>query len=211
MPRSHTLTKGVAMSDIPQQPVTPFDIPPEPALLPTGESHIPPNSYFVSAPVVPQPDATAELMRAPNAEHMAQIQSLYKAHEQELILAWWPHIYLRPSEFVTDKPIVCNVAHVLAHAKGMEKRHGSKTTVGTQDNSYAAAHMQWVAECAARKKWIEAKKADWQKRRKEKADWLASVAVTEAQWDSYVEEARKVFKDAEAYPVPERPTRSQTG
>jgi hypothetical protein len=211
------------MATIPPEPSTnviPFEIPPETPVLPHGESHIPPNSYFaVASPIpAPQPDLTPSysaetlaLMRAPNAEQLAQIQAMYKVDEQALILAWWPHIYLRPSEHVTDKPIACTAAHVLAHAKGEDRKSHGKRSNGDPvaiPTAYATLHMQWVAECGARKRWIEAKKADWQKRREEKAKWKAEQAVTEAQWDAYIDEAKKIYKDAEAYPIPERPVRT---
>jgi hypothetical protein len=187
--------------------IPPFDIPPEDPVLPQGESHIPPNSYFtqVSAPPAPSyTDSTEALMHGPNEEHMAQIQALYTERDQELILAWWSRCFLRPSEYVTDKPVVCNVAHVLAHAKGMMKAGADESVVS---NSYAAAHMHWIAECSARKRWIEAQKAEWQKRRQERRAWLESIAVTQAQWDAYVEAAKQAYKDADAYPVPTRPVR----
>lgn len=188
-----------------QDPVAPFEIPQEQPILPAGESHSLPNSFFADAPTPPAPaPATLSLMQAPNEEQLAQIHSLFDAQDQVRILAWWSHIYLRPSPYVPDKPIVCNVAHVLAHAIGMEKQSTKRTVVNP---GFAAIHMQWVAECAARKRWVEAKKADWQKRRKERGDWMDSIATTQAQWDAYVEEARKVYKDAESYPIPERPTK----
>lgn len=203
------------MSAIPPAPtnVIPFEIPQEDPILPSGESHLPPNSYFVTtqAPVVEYSPAVLEQMRAPNSDHFAQMQALYSAAEQEMIIAWWPHIYLRASEHVTDKPVVCTVEHVLLHAKGVSKQHNGRREHGEPvgiPNSYAAAHMHWIAECTARKKWIEAKRVDWHKRKEERSKWKAEQAVTEAQWDAYVDEAKTIYKQADAYPIPERPVRT---
>lgn len=204
---------------------TPFDIPPEDPSLPAGDSHALPSSFFTISEPAPHPtpeqleqrmqeyDArNAALRDAPSEAHMVEI-SMLSAKDQELVLHWWPQVFYRQSPYI-NIPVVCNVQHVLAHAKGMRKEgyklpkpdntgHGN---VATQ-HAYAQAHMAWIRECSLRKAWIEEKRVEWQKRRAERENWLAGIRETERQWDAYVDEARKAFKDAEAYPVPTRPTK----
>lgn len=201
---------------------TPFDIPQEEPKLPQGDSHIPPRSYFNIADPLPRPteeqvaarraedDARNSALRsAPSEAHMMEISHLSEK-DQELIFHWWPQVFFRPSKFI-DMPVVCNVQQVLVHAKGMRKE-GYKIpkpdttghTVATSD-SFAQAHMAWIAECTARKKWIESKKEEWQRRKTERD---AALADMKRQWDPYVNEAHKAFKDADAYPIPERPVRT---
>jgi hypothetical protein len=202
----------------------PFDIPPEEPVLPQGDSHALPRSFFnIADPVPPttaqqleqrlqEQEARNNALRdAPSEAHMMEIGSL-SARDQELILHWWPQIFYRHSDHV-DVPVVCSVQHVLTHAKAMKKagykmpRADNAGHTVVTSSAFAQAHMAWIKECTLRKAWIEEKRVEWQKRRAEKEVWLTSVRETERQWDSYVDEARKAFKDAEAYPVPPRPTK----
>jgi hypothetical protein len=181
-----------------------MEIPPEPPILPEGESHSLPASFFADTATPPPIN-----YETPHPAYMQLIDTVYKK-DKGLILHWWPLIYGKPSEFVTDKPIACHPSHVLAHAKGM-KAQGYMAPVPLNPvvnlDPFAEAHSVWMRECNLRKKWVEEKKEVWKRRRQERADWLESMRLIEKQWDIYVEEARKEFKDAEAYPVPIRPVK----
>jgi len=197
---------------------TPFDIPPEDPILPQGDSHSLPSSFFTISEPAPRPTQeqveerlrenearNAALRDAPSEAHMMEIGSL-KPSDQELVLHWWPHIFYRTSPHVSV-PVVCSVQHVLTHAKAM-KKEGYKidkvsAPVVTQ-SAFAQAHMAWIRECTLRKQWIEQQRLEWQRRKQEREAAFAEMAK---QWDPYVAEAQKAFKDAEAYPVPPRPTK----
>lgn len=199
----------------------PFEIPPEEPTLPNGESHALPSSFFTVSEPPPRPtqeqleqmrredDARNEALRmAPSEAHMMEIGTL-SPRDQELVLHWWPKIFYQQSPFV-DIPVVCSVQHVLAHAKGMRKQgyklpkqDTTKQPVATT-NAFAQAHMAWIRECSLRKAWIDDKKKEWQRRKQE---YEVALAQMKQQWDPYVEEAERAYKEAKSYPVPPRPAK----
>lgn len=195
------------------------EIPPETPQLPSGESNLISPSAFNWRPdpnyVAPTAERIAEqqeldrkaaeerwarLREAPDASYMQQINQL-SIQYQELVLHWWPHIFGR--RLAEHLPPIASVQQVLDYALSVPRPDAEP--VVKQQSEYAKAHMAWIAECAARKAWLEGQKSEWQRRRQQFRDAKAAWALQEAQWRAYVAEAQRVYNEAEAYPVPVRP------
>lgn len=70
-----------------------------------------------------------------------------------------------------------------------------------KQSQFVADHMEWVEQCAQRKRHIEEVSEEWRKRQQEKRQAML-------QWDTYVAEARSALQNAKSIPVPPRPVKS---
>ncbi len=140
-------------------------------------------------------DNVESLKRAPTPGFVESIK-VYPQDQQDIILAWYPHIYLRPS---MDGQIVSTPYGILEHArlvgefeekqrKQLEKddaaeRRELRRAAKEGGLLFATQWKAWRDECAARKRWIEEQKAEWRKR-------VEQRRIAMDQWDLYVKEAR---------------------
>ncbi len=131
--------------------------------------------------------------------------SSYTEQEQALMLAFWPHVWNRPSKYF-DNHIIARLPALLNHIEAFYKSPDYARAVRLQTKAERGqekqTHKAWENDCRARKEWIESKRKEWLKRCAERK---AAQAVFDAQWAAYVDGAKTEWDDARATPAPPRP------
>lgn len=202
------------MAEIPQQPaqVQPFDLGAPPADLPFGSTNLPNTSSTMPSIEELQQQQERLIAEGPYARPDFQV---LPAAQQEVVVAWWPHIWMKQSEYLDGK-FVTTIPGLLMHAEAAQKdykkkqreqekadavtRRENKEQREQRDVEFSEHFLAWQNECAQRKAWVEAKCAEWRKR-------VAMKKEAMLQWETYVEEARLDYQNAKATPVPPRPQR----
>lgn len=201
-------------------PVPAFDLGAEPPTAPEGSTALPPSMVWEEAAPLPAEwfkSAAAPVdvdLSAPSPEWMLEIRTL-PAAQQEVVLAWWPLIWGKQSEFLEGK-YVMSLSALLMHASAYQeqftkaqksnvkeavvKRRAERAQHKEKDQEYALRYAAWQEDCAARNRWIDAKREQW-KARVEEARQAMLV------WSTYVEQARTDYKNAKATQAPPRPER----
>lgn len=180
---------------------------------PSGDTGLPSWDSTSQQPVN-LPPIDESWKQRPSEETMSIIRTL-PAEQQELVLAWWPHIVGKPSEFLGGK-LVYHIHEILTHAEGFQKKqdksqrqqekHGvaERRQVREQRDQaqqlYSTAYMHWQEQCSARKQWIQTKMDEWHRRIEERR-------VAMEQWNGYVAESKRSYDEAKLVPPPPKPIR----
>lgn len=173
----------------------PFDMGSPPPELPAGSSNLP---WFAELPETQTREV--DVMQEPNAAWLQQIAQ-YPAEQQALMLAWWGRVWNRPSQYLDRNVPVLTLAGLLMHIEAASKLEAreQRGQEKQQREARSSSYLEWTAECQLRLQWIEEKKQEWDRR-------VGLAKVGKAQWDLFVEAARKDYKAAKAVPPPTRPT-----
>jgi hypothetical protein len=169
-----------------------------------GSTNLP--NVDLNANVPPGPQVPEHFLR-PHGEALVEMAQ-YPPETQRAIHAYWPTIWGRHSQY-TGK-YVLSIPALLMHIDGVTQAALSQDTLSreerkrnlearrAQDTARGEAVVIWQKECAARNAWIESKNKEWR-------DRVAARKEAVANWDKYVDEARREYQDAKATKAPPRP------
>lgn len=135
--------------------------------------------------------------------------------ERDILLEWYPKLQGKPSPHVDNSHgIVINGDDCLKHVAAVVKQETkdakkARREVRNQQSAgqtrFAAAHMEWIAECQVRKSAIQDLQMEVRELRLQRKDAIAQLT---AHWDVIVREAEGRLLEAKSTPAPDRPDRS---